>query len=110
MPSSSALIEYAPPLHRVHRQSGPAYRIARDPVGGAAKRGMDIVLSLMALAVCGPFLLLIALMIRLGSPGPAIFYQWRAGFRGRAFRIFKLRTMSVRRGRDITQAQRNDPR
>lgn len=54
---------------------------------------MDIVLSAVALSVLGLPMILIALVVRLGSPGPALFCQRRAGWRGRAFTMLKFRTM-----------------
>jgi lipopolysaccharide/colanic/teichoic acid biosynthesis glycosyltransferase len=47
------------------------------------------------LMVLGPVMLAIALLIRLGSPGPALFHQVRRGYRGRPFRMLKFRTMVV---------------
>jgi exopolysaccharide biosynthesis polyprenyl glycosylphosphotransferase len=61
----------------------------------AIKRGMDVVLSLLALV---PILLvtpLIAIAIKLDSPGPVLFHQLRVGRDGRQFWIVKFRTMSV---------------
>ena len=59
----------------------------------AAKRAFDVGASLLALLLLGVPLLLIALAIRLESRGPALFRQRRAGWRGRAFRMLKFRTM-----------------
>lgn len=60
------------------------------------KRAMDIVLSILALLLGWPLFLIIALIIRLDSPGPIIFTQKRVGLRGRAFTVFKFRTMHER--------------
>ncbi len=59
------------------------------------KRLFDIVMSLLALVILALPLLLIAILIRLGSRGPAIFQQQRAGWRGKAFTMLKFRTMRV---------------
>ncbi len=59
------------------------------------KRGMDISLSGLLLIVLSPLMALIALLIRLDSPGPAIFIQQRHGYHGRPFRLYKFRTMVV---------------
>lgn len=59
------------------------------------KQAIDWVCALLALIVLAPFLLLIALMIRLESPGPAIFRQERLGFGGKSFTVYKFRTMTV---------------
>ena len=57
------------------------------------KRGFDILFSAAALAVLAPFFPLVAIAIRLDSPGPAIFAQLRAGLGGRPFKMYKLRSM-----------------
>jgi lipopolysaccharide/colanic/teichoic acid biosynthesis glycosyltransferase len=59
------------------------------------KRLLDIILSLLALVVLGLPMLLVALAVRLESPGPAIFRQRRAGWRGRPFTMLKFRTMRL---------------
>jgi len=58
-----------------------------------AKRAFDVGVSLLMLSVLAPVMLVIALAVRLNSPGPAIFRQRRAGWRGRPFEIWKFRTM-----------------
>ncbi len=57
------------------------------------KRLFDIVVSLAILIVISPFLLLVAILIRLDSPGPALFAQDRPGLHGRVFKIWKFRSM-----------------
>jgi lipopolysaccharide/colanic/teichoic acid biosynthesis glycosyltransferase/glycosyltransferase involved in cell wall biosynthesis len=57
------------------------------------KRTFDLVLSLLALAVCAPLMLLIAFLIQLTSEGPALFRQERVGLHQRTFIILKFRTM-----------------
>jgi Undecaprenyl-phosphate glucose phosphotransferase len=59
------------------------------------KRGFDILFSTLALIVTGPLMLLIALAIRITSPGPIFFTQERVGLNGKKFRMYKFRTMSV---------------
>lgn len=61
----------------------------------AVKRAMDLVLTLVGLAVIWPVFLLIALAIKLDSRGPVFFRQVRAGVGGRPFQIMKFRTMRV---------------
>jgi lipopolysaccharide/colanic/teichoic acid biosynthesis glycosyltransferase len=58
-----------------------------------AKRAFDVVISAAALLILSPFLLLIALIVRLDSPGPALFRPRRVGLDGVEFRLFKFRTM-----------------
>lgn len=57
------------------------------------KRALDITLSATALIVLLPAMLLIAALIRLTSPGPALFRQERCGLNGRRFTLYKFRTM-----------------
>lgn len=59
----------------------------------AAKRAVDLVLSALLLLLLAPWLLLIALLIRFDSPGPALFIQKRVGRNGRVFDMYKFRTM-----------------
>jgi lipopolysaccharide/colanic/teichoic acid biosynthesis glycosyltransferase len=59
------------------------------------KRGLDIVVSLGALLLLSPFLLLIALAVRLTSSGPSLFRQQRLGKDGVPFTIHKFRSMVV---------------
>ena len=57
------------------------------------KRAMDLVLLILTAPVTVPLLALVALLVRLDSPGPVIFTQYRTGLHGRRFRMFKFRTM-----------------
>ena len=57
------------------------------------KRLCDVAAATLALLLLGPALLLVALLIRLDSPGPVLFRQKRIGRHGKAFRIYKFRTM-----------------
>lgn len=59
------------------------------------KRGMDVVLSAMALVVLSPFLLLAALLVKLDSPGPIFFIQERMGLDARPFKMIKFRSMRM---------------
>jgi exopolysaccharide biosynthesis polyprenyl glycosylphosphotransferase len=57
------------------------------------KRAMDLVLCGLGVLLISPLLLLIAVAIKLDSPGPVFFKQVRAGVGGRPFRMFKFRSM-----------------
>ena len=61
----------------------------------AAKRAMDILGSLTALLVFLPFILIIALLVKLTSKGPILFCQERVGKQGKLFRFYKFRSMYV---------------
>jgi lipopolysaccharide/colanic/teichoic acid biosynthesis glycosyltransferase len=58
-----------------------------------AKRVIDVIFSAVGLVVTGPLMALMAALIRLDSPGPALFRQTRIGLDGRPFELVKLRTM-----------------
>lgn len=60
----------------------------------AVKRGMDVVLGVVLLVLSLPGMALVALAIRLESPGSVLFRQERAGLDGRPFRIIKFRSMA----------------
>ena len=57
------------------------------------KRGMDLVGAMVGVMLLGPILLLVALAVRLDSPGPALFRQERLGMNGEVFVALKFRTM-----------------
>lgn len=57
------------------------------------KRGMDIVLAFCLLMPVGILMAILAVAIRLDSPGPVLFAQLRTGQHGRRFRMLKFRTM-----------------
>jgi lipopolysaccharide/colanic/teichoic acid biosynthesis glycosyltransferase len=57
------------------------------------KRALDVLVTAPALAAAAPLMALIALSIKLESPGPAIYSQWRLGRECRPFRFHKFRTM-----------------
>lgn len=59
------------------------------------KRGFDVVVSLVGLIISLPFVLISILIIKITSPGPALFRQTRVGRDGMFFDLFKLRTMIV---------------
>lgn len=59
------------------------------------KRSLDFIISLLVLIVLSPLLLLVALCVKLESPGPVLFRQERLGYKGKAFRILKFRSMRV---------------
>jgi lipopolysaccharide/colanic/teichoic acid biosynthesis glycosyltransferase/glycosyltransferase involved in cell wall biosynthesis len=68
----------------------------RPPISGPSrmvKRALDIVGSLIGLVLALPLLAILAVAIKLGSPGPVFFSQERIGENGRSFRMIKLRTM-----------------
>jgi putative colanic acid biosynthesis UDP-glucose lipid carrier transferase len=90
----------------VELQRGPL-----SSVEHAAKRCIDVLIAGIALTALLPMLAIVAIAIRLDSPGPILFKQQRCGFNGRRFQILKFRTMSVLEdGPSIVQAQFADKR
>jgi exopolysaccharide biosynthesis polyprenyl glycosylphosphotransferase len=60
-----------------------------------AKRGVDILLSLLILAILSPLMLLIAVAVKLDSEGPVFYLQERVGKGGKPFRLYKFRSMAA---------------
>ena len=75
------------PLVTLHRESLPAGPLL-------IKRCMDFSLASLGLLLLAPLLVLLAALIRLDSPGPALYTALRAGRKGRRFPCFKFRTMT----------------
>ena len=59
------------------------------------KRFLDLILSLMALIILMPLMMVIAILIKIDSRGPVFFLQERLGKNGKIFKIIKFRTMIV---------------
>jgi sugar transferase (PEP-CTERM system associated) len=59
----------------------------------AAKRAMDIVMSLIGIVLTAPIMLMVAALVRITSPGPVIYQQQRVGKNGRVFTLYKFRSM-----------------
>ncbi|RYU75450.1 exopolysaccharide biosynthesis polyprenyl glycosylphosphotransferase [Hymenobacter persicinus] len=75
------------------------------------KRLFDVAFSLAVIGLLFPIVLpLLALLIKLDSPGPVFFKQMRPGKRNQLFPCFKLRTMSASHGHTELQATKSDPR
>ena len=74
-------------------QAMPAIRTQASPVDAALRRALDVLVSAAALLLLLPVLALLALLIRLDSPGPILFVQTRVGRHGRHFPVFKFRSM-----------------
>jgi sugar transferase (PEP-CTERM system associated) len=84
----------------------------RTALVNVSKRLIDIVLSLAGLLLSAPFLPLVALVIRLESPGPIFFKQLRVGSGEKPFLLYKLRSMGqdAERHSGAVWAAKNDPR
>jgi putative colanic acid biosynthesis UDP-glucose lipid carrier transferase len=92
----------------------PVVAVCETPftgLNGVIKRISDIALSLIFALLLSPLLLLIALGVKLTSPGPVIFRQRRYGLDGKEIAVYKFRTMKVTEdGDSIRQASKQDPR
>lgn len=64
-----------------------------DEIRLMLKRGIDVAIAALGLVALLPFMLLVAALVRLTSPGPAIFRQVRCGLNGRRFLFYKFRSM-----------------
>jgi Undecaprenyl-phosphate glucose phosphotransferase len=75
------------------------------------KRAFDLACASVGLMMLLPLLGVVALAIKLDSRGPVLFRQYRTGFNGRTFSIYKFRTMTtMENGSQVRQATRNDAR
>lgn len=86
----------------------PLVQLARVSTGSwrrGVKRAVDILGSVAGLVIAAPVLAVLAIMIKLESPGPVLFPHTRVGFRGRRFQCLKLRTMCD----DADEWLRGDP-
>ena len=73
------------------------------------KRGMDILVAAGSLVVAAPIVLVSGLIVKLVSPGPALFFQAREGRKGKTIQVAKIRTMVVGAEQDIAQLLDDDP-
>ncbi|MEF7616522.1 undecaprenyl-phosphate glucose phosphotransferase [Aquincola sp. MAHUQ-54] len=92
----------------------PVVGICETPFTGTnelVKRISDIVLASIILVLISPILLVLAIGVKLSSPGPVIFRQKRNGLDGEEIIVYKFRSMrSMDNGSVVKQAQRGDPR
>ncbi|MEW6269260.1 MAG: oligosaccharide flippase family protein [Thermodesulfobacteriota bacterium] len=85
--------------------------MSRARIDAALRRGLDVTAAALALLLLAPLLLVLALLVRATSSGPALFVQQRIGRGGRPFGLVKFRTMctgAATQGPPITAA--GDPR
>ncbi len=89
--SVSNSVPSSAPVSSAQRYVLPRKRTPR--IDSALRRLLDVAVSLTVLLLLLPVLALIALLIKLGSPGPVLFIQKRVGRDGREFPVFKFRSM-----------------
>src|SRR5882672_2597335 len=100
---------------RIDSVSGmPVLGVCDSPFSGASglvKRASDVVFSIAILALISPLLVLLALCVKLSSPGPVIFKQRRYGLDGGEIVVYKFRSMTVTEDGDaIRQCAQHDKR
>jgi exopolysaccharide biosynthesis polyprenyl glycosylphosphotransferase len=78
--------------------------------GLALKRSLDILFALSAMAILSPILLVIAIFIKLTSPGPILYMQERVGLDGRKFKMWKFRSMKIDDTNKPGWTVKDDPR
>lgn len=95
-------------------QGLPVVSVFENPfygVDGVFKRGVDLFVGLIALALAAIPMLLVAVAIKLTSKGPVIFTQKRYGLDGKPIDVWKFRSMTVcENGHRVAQATKNDSR
>lgn len=103
--SSRLFVECSSPHLRLTAHLAPRYRCSSDAgrrvrstkqiprIGLLIKRVMDLLLSSAALLLLWPLMLVVAIAVKLESPGPVIYPARRAGTNGRKFACYKFRTM-----------------
>jgi len=102
--------------HSVREIAGiPVLTLSETPLTGTKllmKSAEDFVFATLILLLIAPLLVLIAIAVKLDSPGPVFFRQVRMGWNGKTFRIWKFRSMVVHQPENgvVQQATRNDPR
>jgi len=96
---------YGFPLIEIHPE-------IMQPWEKRVKRLIDFMVALIALVLLSPLLILLAILIKIGTPGPVFFRQKRVGQHGKVFTIFKFRSMikDAERYSGPVWAEENDPR
>jgi lipopolysaccharide/colanic/teichoic acid biosynthesis glycosyltransferase len=111
-----------PPPVALMRGLGPS-----QPRAEGARRALNVAVALVGLVIAAPVMVVVALLIRLTSPGPVLFLQTRVGLDrrdpkaagngrrqldlgGKPFRIYKFRTMYVQQKTEQVWASPDDPR
>ncbi len=94
--------------------SFPTLEISSQPfsfLGRFLKRAMDLAVAIPSVILFSPLLSLVAIAIKLDSPGPVLFRQTRHGFNNEPIEVLKFRTMKTPKDKErFRQAIKNDPR
>lgn len=84
--------------------------LTANPTSAVLKSALDRLSALLGLLALAPLLLVVALLIKMSSPGPVLFKQDRHGWNGRVFQVYKFRSMRMHDDDEVKQATRNDDR
>lgn len=104
-------LDYLPGAIEFVPQSAGIRAGSDDWAAKSGKRLLDLGIAVPVLLIALPLLVLLGVVVRLETPGPALFRQKRIGHLGRPFDILKLRTMNVQENGDtVLQARPNDTR
>lgn len=82
-------------MKHVASREQPAELLLSRWCSSTGKRAFDVLVAFLALIALWPVLLLVSAIVRMSSPGPALFRQIRVGRRGRSFQLLKFRSMQV---------------
>lgn len=93
----------------------PLLALRKNPFDEATnqflKRGFDIIFSLVVIVFILSWLVpIIAILVKLSSPGPIFFVQARSGIMNRSFKCYKFRSMRTENNKEFKQATKNDSR
>lgn len=100
---------------RVHNMNGlpiiAVWEIPFSKIQALIKRGIDFAIASTISLAISPLLILVAIAVKLSSPGPILFKQQRYGLNGEKIVVYKFRSMRVMEdGDQVTQATQSDPR
>ncbi len=96
-------VSYFGNIPLIHYQPPPG-----DSSSLAVKRGLDILLSACLLLLSAPLMGIIAIGVKLSSPGPILFRQKRVGLAGRIFSLYKFRSMTEGAERKLEELRANN--
>ncbi|MGF6399717.1 undecaprenyl-phosphate glucose phosphotransferase [Pseudomonas frederiksbergensis] len=94
-------------LPAIHLNESP---LTSYPTAALSKTMLDRSLAALALIGFSPLLLIIAVAVKISSPGPIIFKQERHGWNGKIIKVWKFRSMRLHDDHQVRQAGREDPR
>lgn len=84
--------------------------LTSQPTAALSKSLLEKGVALLAIVLLSPVLAIIALCVKLGSPGPVLFKQDRHGWNGKVIQVWKFRSMRMHDDLEVRQASRNDSR